>query len=222
MTQPATSRAQGVGQRETSRVEAFSDGVFAIAITLLILEIKVPDLPPGSSGEAFWAAMLALWPSFLAYLVSFAAILVMWVNHHGLFKLIWGIDSRFLYANGCLLLLVTFVPFPTAILAQSLNRDTANAAAVFYCGTYVAINAAFNLLWFTAVRRGLVNADVSEAHVRKLRAAYWVGFVVYTVGTAVAFASALAGLAICSSMWLVWGFLAYDPVKKPGGDATDG
>ena len=109
------------GEKETSRVEAFSDGVFAIAITLLILEIKVPHL---------LHALLAEWPSLLAFVLSFSAVLVMWINHHGLFNLMQTIDRRSLVANGLLLLLVTFVPFPTAVLAAYIDQEAAHAAAV--------------------------------------------------------------------------------------------
>ena len=107
-----------MAEKETGRVEAFSDGVFAIAITLLILEIKVPKLPHESPPAALAEALLALWPSFLAFLLSFFAILIMWINHHRLFELIRKTDSIFMMLNGFLLMLVTVVPFPTAVLAE--------------------------------------------------------------------------------------------------------
>ena len=168
-------------EKETARVEAFSDGVFAIAITLLVLEIKVPHLDQGASGRDLLAALLNLWPSFVAFLGSFSAILVMWVNHHGLFRLINCVDSRFLFANGLLLMLVTFVPFPTAVLAEYLNRQGANAAVAFYCGTFVLINAAYNLLWHTAaVHRRLIKEDVPQKLVIKIQKAYRMAFPIYT------------------------------------------
>src|SRR5690349_5557000 len=91
---PVLYRSEGVGMsekrdaKETARVEAFSDGVFAIAITLLILEIKVPHLPSGAGSRELLHALLAEWPSLLAFVLSFTAVLVMWINHHGLFNLI--------------------------------------------------------------------------------------------------------------------------------------
>src|SRR5205823_8450239 len=106
----------------TARVEAFSDGVFAIAITLLILEIRVP--PAGGAG-GLWAGLLALWPSYVAFLVSFFVVLVMWVNHHELMRLVRVVTYPLLFANGLLLLTVTFVPFPTAVLAQHLATPEA-------------------------------------------------------------------------------------------------
>ena len=99
-----------VVERETARVEAFSDGVFAIAITLLVLEFKVPHLAEGASSADLFAALAQLWPSLIAFLGSFGAILIMWINHHGLFRLIHKTDGPFLFANGFMLLMVTFVP----------------------------------------------------------------------------------------------------------------
>ena len=103
-------------------------------------KIKVPHLPYEASNHELWAALHGAWPSFLALVISFTAILVMWVNHHGLLNLIQGVNVRFLFANGFLLLLIMFVPFPTAVLAEYLNREAANTAAVLYCGTYVLIS----------------------------------------------------------------------------------
>ena len=73
-------------EKETARVEAFSDGVFAIAITLLILEIKVPDFTEKSTNPQLFDALIGLWPSYFAFLLSFTAVLIMWINHHGFFK----------------------------------------------------------------------------------------------------------------------------------------
>ncbi len=133
-------------EKKTARLAAFSDGVFAVAMTLLVIDLKVPPPPPGAANHQLWG----IWPSFLAFVMSFVATLIMWVNHHGLFGLIQGVDARLLFANGLLLLLVTCVPFPTAVLAAHLNRETANTAAALYCGTYVVINLAYNLPWHTA------------------------------------------------------------------------
>lgn len=128
-----------MAEKETGRVEAFSDGVFAIAITLLILEIS----PPAVLAQA----LLDLWPSYLALLLSFFVILIMWINHHGLFNLVRRVNQGFLYANGFLLLLISFVPFPTALLAEYLDGGAVNAAAAFCCGTFIFISMGYNLIW---------------------------------------------------------------------------
>src|SRR2546423_14169730 len=139
-----------------TRVEAFSDGVFAIAITLLILEIRVPHVDPG-----LWTGLLALWPSYVAFLLSFVVILIMWVNHHELLRMVDGISYPFLFANGLLLLTVTFVPFPTAVLAAHLGTPEAKTAVALYCGMFVVNALCWNVLFATIVRSGLLHRDVT-------------------------------------------------------------
>ena len=151
-------------EKETSRVEAFSDGVFAIALTLLILGIKVPDLNNIASNEKLYRSLINLWPSYFAFILSFAAVLIMWINHHGFFKYLRKINSAFLFANGFLLLTVTFINFPTAVLARYFNTQAFNIASAFYCGSMVLISVSFNLLWFSsAYKRKLVKDEISDA-----------------------------------------------------------
>ena len=117
-----------VEAKETGRIEAFSDGVFAIAVTLLVLELKVPQLAEHAGSGELWSALLSRWPSYAAYLVSFMTILIVWVNHHRLFTIIQRSDSRFLFINGLLLLVVTTIPFPTALLAEFFEKPSATVA----------------------------------------------------------------------------------------------
>ena len=113
-------------EKETARIEAFSDGVFAIAITLLILEIKIPA---AGSGELS-VQLLRQWPSYFAFVFSFAFIGIMWINHHRLFTHIKRSNNALLFLNLLLLLGVTAVPFPTAVLAQHLGQSDQRAAAM--------------------------------------------------------------------------------------------
>ena len=199
-----------MADKETSRVEAFSDGVFAIAITLLILEIRVPHLPSEAGNGALAGALRALWPSFLAFVGSFGAILTMWINHHEFFKLLHRVDRPFMYANGFLLLLVTFVPFPTAVVAAYLDRPGAQAAMAFYCGTYVLISAAYNLLWYVGARdRRLIRDGVPDRALRRIRNAYLAGSPIYLLATAAAFWSPLVAFALCTGLWVLWARLDY-------------
>src|SRR5690349_7248477 len=98
---------------ETTRLEAFSDGVFAIAITLLILEIKVPTPAVSQAAGGLWAALVAQWPSFASYVISFVTIGIMWINHHAMFQYIRRTDRTLLLLHIVFLLLVSFVPYPT-------------------------------------------------------------------------------------------------------------
>ena len=115
-------------QSETARIEAFSDGVFAIAITLLILEIKIPTQEQGRLATS----LLRQWPSYLGFLMSFAFIGIMWINHHRMFTLIKRSTDALLILNLLLLLGVTVVPFPTAVLTAHLGGPDQRFAVVFY------------------------------------------------------------------------------------------
>src|SRR6266540_2079552 len=168
-----------------TRVEAFSDGVFAIAITLLILEIRVPHVDHG-----LWAGLVALWPSYVAFLMSFAVILIMWVNHHELLRT------------------VTFVPFPTAVLAAYLGTAEAKTAVAFYCATFVVNALVWRLLFATMVRGGL-KPSVTPETVATVRKAYFWGPVVYLLSTAVALIRPTLGLLVNVSLWILWIRLGY-------------
>jgi len=200
-----------MAEKETGRVEAFSDGVFAIAITLLILEIKVPKLSHDSDPAALAAELLGLWPSYLAFLLSFFAILIMWINHHGLFSMVRRVNPGFLYANGFLLLLISFVPFPTSVLAEYLDGKALNAAAAFYCGTFIFISMGYNLIWQCMVRGDLLKQDISSSHIRKITLAYRYGMTVYVVSTILALFNGYLGLGMNLSLWVLWAVLGYKP-----------
>ncbi len=184
-------------EKETGRIEAFSDAVFAIAITLLVLEIKVPSHEVvESSGLA--SALLALYPSYLAFILSFATILVTWVNHHRLFNVIRRSDHTFLYWNGFLLLFITFVPFPTALLAEYLLHPDASVAAGVYAGTFLVIAIAFSGLWKHASMSGrLLGQNAQREEVEGITKQFRFGIPSYTVALALSFVSAWLSLALC-------------------------
>ncbi len=115
--------------KETSRIEAFSDGVFAIAITLLVLEL-IQTLHPQSE-DGLLKTCLDHWQSFLAFLIGFITILVCWINHHVAFEYIKKIDTKLMWINGFLLFVVTLTPFPTAILAEYIEKEGRTAVAIF-------------------------------------------------------------------------------------------
>jgi uncharacterized membrane protein len=183
-------------QTETARIEAFSDGVFAIAITLLILEIKVPHRDQGS----LIAGLLHQWPSYLAFLLSFAYIGIMWINHHRMFTHIKRSNDVLKILNLLLLLGVTIVPFPTAVLAEHLGGPDQRTAALIYNATFIVIAVAFNLLWRYAVSRGLLHDHVVMASAVGLSNQYAVGPLLYTVCLGIAWfnvrASVVANTAL--------------------------
>ena len=129
----------------TRRLEAFSDGVIAIAITLLVLEISVPDATPGKLLDALGDQ----WPSYAAFVLSFVVIGIMWVSHHSMFERIANVDRRLLFLNLLLLLGIAFLPFPTALLAAYLKQGGENShlAAAVYSATMAVIGVFFLLMW---------------------------------------------------------------------------
>ncbi len=198
-------------EKESARLEAFSDGVFAIAITLLILEVRIPELEMVSN-RGLLAGVGRLWPSFFAFVLSFFVILLIWINHHELFRMVQGVDRALLFANGALLLMVTFIPFPTAMLARYVRTPAANTAVAFYCGTILVTSLCHNLLLESvAHNRRRLRADISSQQVARLRRSYRLGLLVYSVCVLVALWSALAALVISGSLWLLWATLRYEP-----------
>ena len=182
-------------REETTRVEAFSDGVFAIAMTLLILEIRPPEhLTAGQLP----AALAALWPSFLAFVTSFFTIGVMWINHHRLFNLIGRTDQGLLVANLFLLLCVTFVPFPTALLARSLGEPDENTAAMLYNAGFLACAVAFQFLWRHAIAndRRLLDENADPASVAAITRQDRFGPILYVVLIVVAYFGPATSLAL--------------------------
>ncbi|HEV2386913.1 MAG TPA: TMEM175 family protein [Candidatus Acidoferrales bacterium] len=179
---------------ETARIEAFSDGVFAIAITLLILEVKVPAAGSGRLSRQ----LVAQWPSYFSFAISFAFIGIMWINHHRLFTHIRRSDHLLPALNLLLLMGVTFVPFPTAVLATHLRGPDKNTAAALFNGTYLAIAIFFNLLWRYAAsrRRRLLSPDADMASVRRITRQYSVGPLMYLICLALVWVNVLASLAL--------------------------
>jgi uncharacterized membrane protein len=185
-------------ERETVRVEAFSDGVFAIAMTLLVIEIKVPSHELVAE-NGLTKSLVALWPSYLAFFTSFVTILVIWVHHHWVFALIKRNDRPFLYWNGLLLLFVTFVPFPTALLADYLLNPDAGVAANLYTGTFLAISLAFDALWRHASKR-LLSTDATvtkKDEAAQITKQYRFGPPLYFLAFGMSFVSEGWSIALC-------------------------
>jgi uncharacterized membrane protein len=174
-----------VAEHETGRIEAFSDGVFAIAITLLIIEVHVPAR---EHAQTLGHELLRLWPSYLGYLTSFLTIGVMWINHHYVFSMIDRVDRTMLLLNTLLLLMIAFVPFPTAVLAQFIETDGARAAAVLYGATLTITAIAFFAWWrYASTNRRLIADGVPNGTVEDVTRAYVPGTFLYGGAMLVAF-----------------------------------
>jgi TMEM175 potassium channel family protein len=175
----------------TSRLEAFSDGVFAIACTLLILNVTVAG--PQLSQELF-----RIWPSYVAYAISFVTIGIMWVNHHTVMSLVSHVDRLFLMLHVLFLMLVAFVPFPTRLLAEYIIKpEGAEAAALAYGVTLTLTAILFNAIWrYASSGRRLLRSDADARLVEGIGRSYFPGPFLYLAATLVALVSPLASAAL--------------------------
>ena len=142
-------------EKETLRIETFSDGVFCIAVTLLSIEIGV-EVHGDITNHGLQQALLDKWPICLAYVISFVNVLLAWIGHHGLFKMLRKSDNSIMITNGLLLMLVALVPFPTKTLGLFLLTGALKTAVIFYTGYFVLISLAFRLLLQPVKRKGLL------------------------------------------------------------------
>ena len=177
-----------------SRLETFADGVFAIAATLLILNVDA-QVEGGERGLA--AQLLHIWPSYVAYAVSFLTIGIIWVNHHLVMSQVGRVDRTFLLLNVMFLLVVAFIPFPTRLVAEHVRTDGARAAAVAYGVTLTATAVMFSALWFyAAIGRRLIREDADSRTVTGITRSYLPGPWIYLAATLVALANPTASVVL--------------------------
>jgi uncharacterized membrane protein len=198
------------------RLEAFSDGVFAIAITLLVLDLAVP--PREGSPEGHLAGELGhQWPSYFAYLVSFLVIGIIWVNHHTVFDRVRLIDRPVMFVNLALLLIVSAIPFPTHLLAEYLTAGSdSHVAAAVYSATMFLMGIAFALLWLTITRDArLLHEHVDRAASRAAIRRFGLGNIFYLATIGLSFVSAIATLAVHAALALYYCFDQLQTRRRP-------
>ena len=168
----------------TARLETFADGVFAIAATLLILDVR-------TSGSSLSGSLRHIWPSYAAYAVSFLTIGIIWINHHTVFAQIRHVDRLFLLINVVFLMFVAFIPFPTHLIASNLRRGDLESAAIVYGATLTATAVMFSALWFYAALSGgrLLRTDADPRVVSGISRSYLPGPFIYLAATLIALAS---------------------------------
>jgi uncharacterized membrane protein len=191
-----------------TRVEAFSDGVFAIAITLLVLTVAQPRSYSDLAHE-----LATQWPSLAAYIVSFAVIGIMWINHHSVFMHLEHVDRGLLYLNLLLLMTIAFLPYPTGILGQALAKGQGTRTAAVVYGVVMAVNAcAWGASWlYASGHRRLLRADFPEGQRATATLLFTTGVLVYLLSVGVAFINAYAFLAV---QGLLAVYYALDPISR--------
>ena len=181
---------------ETGRLETFADGVFAIAATLLIIDVTA-DAPGGALGHA----VLRAWPEYAAYAVSFLTIGIMWINHHACMRQIGTIDRTFMTINLLLLMCIAFVPFPTRLIAEHFHDDGLRAAAVSYGVTLTATAVCFGSFWFYAARGGRLIAENADPEIISgISRSYLPGAPIYGAATLVSIWAPKVGVALFAAI----------------------
>jgi uncharacterized membrane protein len=183
----------------TIRTETFSDGVLAIAITLLVLELRVPSVKPG---DTLADALLDMWPKYAVFAISFVTIGIMWINHHVLFDRVAFVDRRLQFCNLFLLLTIVFVPFPTAVLGDYVREgENAKAAAALYGVNLFLVGVGFMLLWLhLAHRPHQLKPPWSRSDVDRALRRTVIGPATYGLGVVLSFASAWAALTLYGAL----------------------
>jgi uncharacterized membrane protein len=199
----------------TTRLETFSDGVFAIAATLLVLEFSVTSADSRDLGSA----LLHLWPSYLAYATSFITIGIIWMNHHTCIETVARVDRPFLFVNLLLLMIVAFLPFPTKLVAQHLQQPGEQAAVFAYAATFVVMSVIYNLWWrYASTGRRLITDGVPDSLLRAISKAFNPGVPIYALTFVVAIFSPLASvfLTFAVAAFYLPSAALFDRTSKPG------
>jgi len=190
-----------------SRLEAFCDGVFAIALTLLIIDIKIPTTVEVTNTTELWNALAHILPSMFAFLLSFIIILITWVNHHNGLKLAKGSTPAFIYANGLLLLCVVFLPFPTSLMGEYILTDHAAPAVILFNAVLAAQSIAWLLMSVTSLRGKIHRSEKSILLIRKNGRYSVYAFILYTTLAVIAGWYPLAVAIVTTITWIFWLFL---------------
>lgn len=196
-------------QLKSGRVEAFSDGVFAIIVTLLVLELKVPHLHDALSNHEAFEALVELYPKFLSFILSFIYVVIFWVNHHHFFHLITHVNRGLVWLNNMLLLCLSFIPFPTAFIGDYPNNSVGLA---FFAFILTLSGIVFNLMWRHAYKKGLFNELVTPQYFAKAARVGFVGPLCYVVAGMLAFV--LPVIAWCIFIFIP---IYYSLPNKPRG-----
>lgn len=198
-------------EKETGRLEGFSDGVIAVAITLLVLNLQPPSKLLSDGDLLAWFAHQV--PNYLAFVTSFVTIGVMWINHHRMFTYIKRIDSTLMALNLLLLLMIVFVPFPTALVAQYLTMPSHIVGALVFNGTYFLLAICFNvLLRYATHENRLLGKDVNQNEIETLLRQFRFGPLVYLITFVLTWVNVPASLALNLLLALYW---ALPITKRP-------
>lgn len=198
-------------EKQTARLEAFSDGIFGVAITLLAIEIGIKEYE-NATNLKLWQKIIADWPQYFTYFNSFASVLLIWMGHHNIFKKIWRLNHWVILLNGLLLLLVVLFPFPTKTVGTFIGTNAVNTAVSFYAAFTGFIVVAMLLLTLFIInnKKIMINPDKDMPWFKNTIKGHIIGIAVYTAAAIIAFYSAFIALAITFGMWVFWAIVSKD------------
>lgn len=213
----------------TARLEAFSDGVFAVAITLLVLDLKVPPRGSLTVESDLIHTLLDAWPSWFAFGTSFLSILIVWINHHNIFKVIHHTDQTFLLLNGLLLFTVTVIPFATSLLGEYIEHPQQRTATVIYVGSFLFMAIAFQLVWRRAIGGNrLLHQNADAFGVYRTTRTFYFGLATYVFLFILAFISPIVSLVLSFALSLFFALpisanaiRGQAPAKTPASETGD-
>lgn len=201
-------------ENETVRMEAFSDGVFAIDITLLTFQLRAPDLKAAASGQTLAMALLQQWPSYIAYFISFTTIFIIWLNHHRMYNVIQRSDARFMFYNGLLLLLVSIVPFTTSLLANYINTPAYPLSSIIYMLLFAAISGTLFGMWNHATDNyRLLKRPAANVRVQTVRTSFILSTVIYGVAAGLSLLAPSLSILVSLAMVVYLSRLKYHREK---------
>ncbi len=198
-------------EKKTARLEAFSDGIFGVAITLLAIEIGIKEYE-GASNENLWQKIIDNWAEYFTYFNSFATVLLIWMGHHKIFNRIWKANHWVILLNGLVLLFVVLFPFPTKTVGAFIDTDAVNTAVAFYAGFTGVIVLCMLLLNLGIINNPkiITNPDKSLPWFKNQIKQQIMAIFVYAIATIVAFYSPAIALAITFLMWVFWAIVTKD------------
>lgn len=198
-------------EKQTGRLEAFSDGIFAVAITLLAIEIGIKEYA-GATNTNLWAQIIQRWPEYFSYFNSFATVLLIWMGHNKIFKYLKAANHWIILMNGLLLLIVVLFPFPTKTVGNFIGTAAENTAVAFYTGFTGMINVSMLLLNACILRqkRLLLDPQKSIPLIKKMIRGQVAGVISYGIITVVAFYFSRVALILTFFMWVFWAIVTKD------------
>lgn len=198
-------------EKKTGRLEAFSDGIFSVAITLLAIEIGIIEYE-GATNANLWQKIINNWAEYFTYFNSFATVLLIWIGHHKIFNRIWKANHLIILLNGLVLLFVVLFPFPTKTVGAFIRTEAINTAVSFYAGFTGLIVLCMLILNLGIINNPkiIINADKNLPWFKNQVKQQVMAILVYAIATVMAFYSPTIALAITFLMWVYWAIVTKD------------